>query len=359
MRITIVGGGNIGTQFAVHCAAVGHDVTIFTSKPHLFRKSLKIVDSNGVTIKDGDISLATDDVKDAFGSSELIFITTPASCADRVSKDIEPFVKPDVYIGLVPGTGGMECAFQSCIKKGCIIFGLQRVPSVARLIEYGKIVCAEGYRDKLYLSALPNSYTTECCDLVSDIFKMPCEALPNYLNVTLTPSNPILHTTRLYSLFNDYFEGKFYNNIPLFYEEWDNKSSSLLLLCDDEVQCLCRALSDFDLSFVKSLKDHYESYTTQDMTNKIRSIKGFRGLKTPCINTNGKLIPDFSSRYFTSDFSYGLTIINQIADMVDIKLPNVKKVLNWYFSIVGEEKSFNYKNYNINNYSQFKNFYNF
>lgn len=33
MKVTIVGGGNIGTQFAVHFAEQGHEVRIYTSKP--------------------------------------------------------------------------------------------------------------------------------------------------------------------------------------------------------------------------------------------------------------------------------------------------------------------------------------
>ena len=43
MKITIVGGGNIGTQFAVHCAEKGHNVTVYTSTPKLFKKRLNIV----------------------------------------------------------------------------------------------------------------------------------------------------------------------------------------------------------------------------------------------------------------------------------------------------------------------------
>ncbi len=46
MKITVVGGGNIGTQFAVHIAEKGHEVTMFTSNPALFRKRLSIVDKN-------------------------------------------------------------------------------------------------------------------------------------------------------------------------------------------------------------------------------------------------------------------------------------------------------------------------
>lgn len=47
MRITIVGGGNIGTQFAVHCAREGHSVTMFTSRLERFSKTLSCVDAEG------------------------------------------------------------------------------------------------------------------------------------------------------------------------------------------------------------------------------------------------------------------------------------------------------------------------
>ena len=57
MRITIAGGGNIGTQFAVPTAEKGHEVTIFTSNPGLFRERLSIVDKSGNTIHEGNIHL--------------------------------------------------------------------------------------------------------------------------------------------------------------------------------------------------------------------------------------------------------------------------------------------------------------
>ena len=43
MKITVIGGGNIGTQFAVHYAEKGHKVTMFTSKPNKFKEHLSIV----------------------------------------------------------------------------------------------------------------------------------------------------------------------------------------------------------------------------------------------------------------------------------------------------------------------------
>lgn len=134
-----------------------------------------------------------------------------------------PFLKPGVMIGIIPGNGGGEAAFKPAIKKGAIVFGLQRVPSVARLVEYGKSVCTTGYRKTLYVAALPKKYTQQCCRIIADGLQMRCEQLPDYLNLTLTPSNLILHTTRLKTLFKDYIPGKtFYDSVPLFYEEWSD-----------------------------------------------------------------------------------------------------------------------------------------
>ncbi len=67
MKITIVGGENIGTQFAaVHCAEKGHAVTVYTSKPDLYDGRLNIVDEHGVVTHEGDILIATNNPKVAF-----------------------------------------------------------------------------------------------------------------------------------------------------------------------------------------------------------------------------------------------------------------------------------------------------
>ena len=77
MNITIAGGGNIGTQFAVHSAEKGHSVRIFTSMPGHFEKHLSIVDRSGKITHEGDIVLATDDPREAFCDAEMIMITMP------------------------------------------------------------------------------------------------------------------------------------------------------------------------------------------------------------------------------------------------------------------------------------------
>lgn len=357
MNITIVGAGNIGTQIAVHCAAKGHNVVIYTSKHNHFSKTLKIVNEDGETFLSGDIDCATDDAAKAFRNADLVFVTVPAFYMRSTARTMVPYLKSGAKICLVPGSGGGEFAFKSAIDKGCVLFGLQRVPSVARLVEYGKTVCATGYRDELFVASIPKAYSDECAEIIGNIFDMKCSNLPSYLNITLIPSNPILHTTRLKTIFNDYTPGKSYDSVPLFYEGWTNESSELLLLCDNEVQQICKALDMFDLSFVKSLKIHYESENAEQLTKKITSIKSFKGLKTPCVKTDDGFAPDLNSRYFTADFSYGLIILIQIADFLNIPCPFMKSTMDWYDKIALQKERFDFADYGINKLDDFIKFY--
>lgn len=357
MKITIVGGGNIGTQFAVHCAHKGHEVTIFSSKPEQFGSVLRCVDENGYETLRGEIFGATADPGQAFGAADVVFVTVPADCMAQYAKKIAPYAKRGMKIGLIPGTGGGECAFGICREKGAVIFGLQRVPAVARLREYGNTVCSTGYRGLLHAAALPKSETKACCALLESIFDIPCAALPDYLNLTLTPSNPILHTTRLRTLYGDYAPGVVYKEIPLFYQHWSDESSRLLIACDGEVQQLCAAMKEFDLSGVKSLKEHYESDTVEKMTHKISHIPAFQGLTSPQKAVEGGVIPDFSSRYFTADFSYGLAILVQVAQMAGVDIPNMKEVLQWYQNLANNPPMFRFADWGICNYKEFVRFY--
>ena len=356
MKVTIIGGGNIGTQLAVHCSQE-NETYIYTSTPEVFVQNIQIVNENNEITLTGKNIIATKDAKTAFSSADYIFITYPAFMLDTIAQELSSYANPKMHIGIVPGTGGGECAFKDHLKHGATIFGLQRVPSVARLIEKGKKVRAVGYRNQLYVATLPSSKASEVATAVARFINIPCKAMPNYLNLTLTPSNPILHTTRLKTLFDGYHKGIFYNRVPLFYEEWDNKTSRLLFKCDEEVQNICAALKDFDLGYVKSLREHYESPTPEALTAKIRSIEGFKGLTSPTRKTPQGFIPDFESRYFTADFPYGLSILVQIGDFLGLDIPYMKETMDWYRKVTNNKHEYSFADYGVNNLQDFLTFY--
>ena len=180
---------------------------------------------------------------------------------------------------------------------------------IFRIIKYGG---SFGFKEELYVASIPYQEIDCIARLLEYIFHMKVIKLDNYLAVTLTPSNPILHPARLYGLFHKWTEGIFHDREFLFYEEWDLLSSEVLIGCDDEVQNICSCIP-LDLSSVKSLKEHYGVRDKYEMTDKLRSIRTLKELKRP-IRTEHGFIPDINSRYFTEDIPYGLAIIRAIKD---------------------------------------------
>lgn len=344
--IAVIGGGNIGTQFACICASKGYKVNVYSSKPELYDGVLEAVDEfDRVTV--GRINKVSSDIGAVIGNCRIIMVTYPAFGLKDIADRLLPYANKDMSICVIPGTGGAEFAFRECMKAGAALFGIQRVPSVARLEKYGKRVRCEGLRSELFLAAIPKSRTKELAEFMSGIWDIPCTALPNYLSVTLTPSNPILHTARLRTLFADYTDGKVYDRNPLFYGEWSDASSELLIACDEELQNMLKLMDKLDLSNVRSLKLHYESDTAEAMTKKLRSIKSLRGLPSPMKRVSGGWIPDLGSRYFTADFPYGLAIIEELAGVLGYDAPNIRDTMEWYRRVMGDTTGFDIGKYGI------------
>ena len=345
-KVTVIGGGNIGTQFAGVCASKGCEVTVFSSRPEAYDGILEVVDENDNEIT-GKIVKATSSIAEAMDGCELVFVAQPAFMLKGAAEQMLPYIKPGVSICVLPGTGGAEFAFRECIDVGAVLCGLQRVPSVARLEQYGKRVRAEGLRDSLYLASIPREKAPALAEFMMMLFGIPCYTLPNYLSVTLTPSNPILHTTRLRTLFADYAKGKVYDRNPLFYGEWTDDSSELLFACDKELQEMCQQINELDLHDVRSLKLHYESDTVPALTEKMRSIKSLHNLTSPMKQIDGRWIPDFKSRYFTADFPFGLAIIEELAGIVGTDVPNIHSTMDWYREVTGDKNKLELAEYGI------------
>lgn len=336
MNITIIGGGNIGTLIAAQLIAKNHNVTIYTRDTSKWSDSITVCDKDidkTFTVK---ISNITDNLSQAIKTADLIISTIPPFAIRKIIKTIENDINPNAILGFIPGYGGMEFLCQNLIKNGNTIFATQRVCSVARLKEYGKTVITAGKRKEMYISALPKSQTELVRKIFEELFDVTTISLPNYLNVTLTPTNPILHTSRLYVLFKDYKQGVKYKNNKLFYEEWDENSSRMLINCDRELHNILSKI-DINTDMIIPLLQHYESVDVYTLTQKIKSIKSLQGIYTPMIHTETGYIPDFDSRYFKSDFPYGLLIVKSFALIANVKTPNIDKILKWYQNIIGKE----------------------
>ena len=329
MRTAVIGGGNVGTLMAAEFAHKGHEVTVYTSKPECWGRELRVYDAEENLLLRGRPSRVTGSMEEALEGAEIIWITMPAQLFPALGERMEPFVEAGQKIGVVPGSGGAEFSFQRLLRKGCTLFGFQRVHSIARIKQYGKSVYELGRKGELQVGAIPGTAVEGLCGDLEGLFDMPCIPLENYLSVTLTPSNPILHTTRLYSMFRNHRRGMVYPRNFLFYEEWTDGASGLLIACDRELQALCDRIP-MDLGSVKSLREHYESRTVSEMTRKLKGIPAFQGLTSPMKRVENGWALDWQSRYFTADFPFGLKVIRDIAALFGVSAPTMDEVWNWY-----------------------------
>lgn len=321
-----------------------YSVSILTSTPELFGDRIESIDANNNEITVGKLKKASSDPADVIPDADMILFAIPSNAYKNYLDKIFSYVADGTVLGFIPGTGGVEfLAEKFILDKHCQVFGTQRVPSGTKLICKGKSVNSLGSRKDLRIASISSDCNAEICDLMSYLLRIDCVDLPNYLAVTLTPSNPILHTSRLYGLFHDYVPGQEYPKQLSFYKKWDEFSSKMLIGCDAELQDACKKMNRYDLSGILSLKEHYEisampgNTDVEKMTNKIRQLVYLKDNVPMIEQENGTYIPNFESRYFTEDFPFGLCIVKDFCRLCGVETPHIDCVLGWYDKLFHKE----------------------
>ena len=327
-QVCICGGGNLGHVVAGFLAAHGDcEVSLLTRHPERWQQQLEITTPDGEVLK-GCIKAISSNPAEVVSHADIVLLCLPGFSISDVLKQIAPALTQGTAVGsIVCSTGFFFEAFK-ILPSSTPLFGFQRVPFISRLKEYGHSADLLGYKPNLSI-AIEQSNNKEA--LRADIellFKAPTILLSSYYEVSLTNSNPLLHPSRLYSLWKDWHEGVVYPRESLFYEEWTIEASTYLIKMDEEFQQLLDVLPVTKGS-IPTILDYYESTDAVSLANKLQSIQAFKGIKSPMKKVDGGYIPDFGSRYFTEDFPYGLQIVQQQARKHNINTPMIDEILNW------------------------------
>lgn len=336
MNVTIIGGGNIGMCLVGEISRIkGYDVTIYASSPEMFGKRIKVRDTERNIEFLSGLFKATDDLKLAVQDADIIFITLPSFLRKDIIKNISFYIKNSAYLGFVPAYGGAEHYCERLIEKGVTVFGFQKVPYVARTVERGKVAGLWSKKKKLLVGAIPKCKTSVIAELVEDMLMLPCEQMSNYMEVTLLPGNPLLHTSGSYVYLKDYKPNIYFPEQIYYYRNWSDECSEIICACSYEMMEICRKLP-LNLSGVESIQQYYESPTPKALTKKFKNIPSFWNLTLPMLKTDKGFVPDFSSRFFTEDIPYGISIIKALALLVNVKTPTIDKIFSWYERMTGK-----------------------
>ena len=184
MKICVVGAGNIGLALtSVLALQKKHDVVLYTKKE--FNPSelvFKDIEA-GTEYEHLEFSVETD-LETALKNADYIFCTYPAFLRKDFIEKAVPYISAGSKIGFVPGYGGAEYMCNSLVDKGVTIFGLQRVPFVARQ-ENQKLATILSRKEQLFAAAIPKGQTSVVCNDLESLIEIPTVALKEYMAVHL------------------------------------------------------------------------------------------------------------------------------------------------------------------------------
>lgn len=326
--ICICGGGSLGHVVAGYLAATKPvRVNVLTQRPERWSREI-VVDTPDGKVLYGGLNVVSSDPAEALSGVDVVLLCLPGfAIRDELIK-IRPYLNKDTYVGSVFSSTGFFFEAMKLLGEDIPLWGFQRVPFIARTEEYGHSAHLLGYKSA-------HNIAVERCDdkvgfraLIESLFDAPVTLLSNYYEASLTNSNPLLHTSRLYTMFGDKNEGRVFPRMILFYEEWTVEAAQLLIDMDEEFFTILRYLPVSE-GYLPRILDYYESHDAESLARKLSSIQGFKGITSPMTETAEGWVPDFASRYFTEDFPYGLRYIWELAHQLNVDVPYIDKVYNW------------------------------
>ena len=328
MKICICGGGNLGHVVAGFIAAQKkHEVCLLTRHPEQWSQDL-IIEAPAETTYSGHLNGLFSNAEQAVSDADIILLCLPGYAICETLLQIKDYVQSDAAVGSVVSSTGFFFEAMQLLPASQPLFGFQRVPFISRIIEYGHKARLMGYKDSLNLAIERTEHPEQLRDTLADMLQTPIQLLGSYYEASLSNSNPLLHPSRLYTLWKDWHEGDIYPRIPFFYEEWTEETAQLYIQMDNELQSLLDLLPVRKGS-IATVLDYYESTDAVSLAKKLRSIEAFKGILSPMKQVEGGYIPDFQSRYFTEDFPYGLAIVHRLTHEKGVPSPTIDMVYDW------------------------------
>ena len=331
MNICVCGGGNLGHVCAGFLANRGHQVSILTTKPSLWEKSIEIVAPDGTFV--GELAEVTSEPAKVIPQAEMVLICLPGFAIHDELEKIKPHLSKRTIAGTIVSSTGFFFEAFKVLPSDITLFGFQRVPFISRTIEYGHRAELKGYKETLNVAIEQTASKEPIRQQLEKLFEKPVTLLDSYYEVSLSNSNPLLHPSRLYTMWKDWQPGITYPRNPQFYAEWTLEASSLLIQMDEEFQNLLKILG-LNPGCIPTVLDYYESTDAESLTHKLQTIKAFQGIYSPMKEVPAGFSPDFSSRYFTEDFPYGMRFIIETAKKHHVNIPTIEKVYRWGLSII-------------------------
>jgi NAD/NADP octopine/nopaline dehydrogenase, alpha-helical domain len=396
VTLTILGGGNLAHVMAglagSWCPAEQLTINILSRKADTIGATWM---SNGVSVcsavdaetgalqnvvKGWAPTLVTSDPSKVIPQSDVIIITAPSHARPGLLRDsVLPHIsaeKERVFIGCMHGLGGFDYAARHEIvelqkssndSKRCEnvrIWAVKDVPFMSQMIKVGEAARNIGPKKHLYLAFEPTGnapvpasdddrkYLSSFLEFLTHI---PVVQVEQFMALTLTPGNPIMHPAIMYGRFGPEspHKGQPIPERVRFYEDCSELSADYLQRADDEIQAIVKHLVakyNVDLTCVwplfTNLQKVYGDQVADPSTLRscMQTNSAYKAVFIPLRKVDGNddeskngwtVIPEH--RVFTEDVPYGLVVLAGIADLCGIDTPMIHELLRWGQGILGKQ----------------------
>ncbi|ESS33856.1 NAD/NADP octopine/nopaline dehydrogenase, alpha-helical domain-containing protein [Toxoplasma gondii VEG] len=362
LTVCVCGGGNSAHAVAAWLGQAHKNVrvNVLTRQPEKWQKEIrletKICRWDHLGSITGRVNAVSSDPAEVVPEADLCLICAPANAHFPLLEKIRHHLKAGGIIGTAFGQGGFDWAMlkafeaEDCRKNLGCYFALQNLPWLCRIIQYGSAVELIGPKDFLNATVVPGNMGQPVRLLISLLFDMPCRLLPNFMAITLSPSNQIIHPARYYSIFHKW-DGK----TPMkedeiqwgLYNQFDEMSAEWLEKLSTELQAIKKALTarfpELDLSSVLPIKERVIKHYGADVkdTSTLQTVfatnRGYAGCRTPATKVEGGYVPAVNGRLFNEDIPFGLCVLKDIAEQMDVPTPSIDFMIEWHQKLMGKE----------------------
>ena len=290
---------------------------------------------DGLTLR-GKIERISNLPSEVIPGADVVLLCLPGFMIEQQLRLLKDYLLPQTFVGSVFSSTGFFFEALQILDAHQPLWGFQRVPFISRVETYGQSAHLLGYKEahNIAVEQVGEADKRAFAELMATWFERPVRLLHNYYEASLTNSNPLLHTSRLYTMFGGENEGRTYDRMLLFYEEWTEEAADLYIKMDEEFFRLL-SLLPVEQGYLPTALNYYESHDAASLARKLSSIQGFKGITSPMKQTAGGWVADYSSRYFTEDFPFGLKYIWQLAHEKGVSCPYIDRVYAWGMSKLG------------------------
>lgn len=355
LKVAICGGGRTGHLNAILFKQLPNvQVSMLTSnleiiEQHARHTPMQALLPDGSTL-DARLDRVTTDARTAVEDADIVIITVPAHARPQTLQAIAPHLsssKP-VYVGAIPGFCGFDWLAEATLadRPNLVIWGMKDVPHTAFELTPGRSIKMGGGKSRLYVAthARESQESRQRLEEMLTVLYGPCVTmLDHYLEITLTPGNPIMHSSVIYGLIGPFgqWHRKIFPQRMCWWTECPELGAYFLERMDQESQDLCAVISQrmgIDLSSVKSLKQEIvEAYGEQirdqsSMLSILRTNQAYNDILAPMVPADGNragYVIERESRAFNEDVAYGLVLLVEMAKRFELKVPYIEEVLQW------------------------------